>query len=458
MRNRYLYITLLSLLGFSPEAIAQAAAQAPQLVVTIAIDQLRTDRMETYSPLYQPGGLRRLLTEGLVMPNASYSFTPVDRASATASLMTGTAPYYNGVTGLEWLDRSTLRPKNIVNDREHGASPTQLATTTLGDELKIASNGIAKVYAFSATAESAIMSAGHAADAAVWMSQGKWTVASYYTPKVQWLTWCTGQYPPSAQDQNRNITDLALRCIEQSSIGQNQQTDLLCVAYSVQQNEASYQLLDHNIADLINGIHSKVPRDRVLFVITGTGTTEEEREGENDRFRIPTGKFYINRNANLLNMYLGALYGSGVYVETCFQNQLFLNRKLIDKRNIDIGEVLRRSQEFLLQLSGVRNVYTSTQLMTSDNSLLERIRNGFNVEKCGDLIIDVAPGWQLVNEDTHTSSISRVSNIPFPIIFFGANIKPDRVMTPVTVDRIAPTIARAIRIRAPNACSAEPLF
>lgn len=456
--NKYLYITLLSLLGFTPEAVAQAVAQAPQLVVTIAIDQLRTDRMEAYSPLYQPGGLRRLMTEGLVMPNASYSFTPVDQASATASLMTGTSPYYNGVTGREWLDRSTLRPKNIVNDRQHGASPTQLATTTLGDEMKIATNGFAKVYAFSSTAESAIMSAGHAADAAVWMSQGKWNVASYYTPKVQWLTWCTNQYPPTAQDQNRNITDLALRCIEQSSIGQSQQTDLLCIAYSVKQDEASYQLLDHNIADLINGIHKKVARDRVLFVITGTGTTEEEREGEHDRFRIPTGKFYINRNANLLNMYLGAVYGTGVYVETCFQNQLFLNRKLIDKRNIDIGEVLRRSQEFMLQLSGVRNVYTSTQLMTSDNTLLERIRNGFNVEKCGDLIIDVAPGWQLVNEDTHTSTTSRVSNIPFPIIFFGANIKPDRVMTPVTVDRIAPTVARAIRIRAPNACSAEPLF
>ena len=37
--NKYLYITLLSLLGFTPEAVAQAVAQAPQLVVTIAIDQ-----------------------------------------------------------------------------------------------------------------------------------------------------------------------------------------------------------------------------------------------------------------------------------------------------------------------------------------------------------------------------------------------------------------------------------
>ena len=43
MRNRYLYITLLSILGFSAEATAQAIAQAPQLVVSIAVDQLRTD-------------------------------------------------------------------------------------------------------------------------------------------------------------------------------------------------------------------------------------------------------------------------------------------------------------------------------------------------------------------------------------------------------------------------------
>ena len=93
--------------------------------------------------------------------------------------------------------------------------------------------------------------------------------------------------------------------------------------------------------------------------------------------------------------------------------------------------------------------------MTSDNVLLERIRNGFNMERCGDLLIDVAPGWELINEDTNTSTVSRASYIPFPIIFFGTDIKSQRIQTTVTTDRIAPTVARAIRIRAPNACSAE---
>ena len=457
MRNRYLYITLLSLLGFSTEAVAQALAQKPQLVVTIAVDQLRTDRLEAYSSLYAQNGVKQMMAEGLVYPNASFSFTPVDRASAIASLVTGSTPYYNGITGVEWLDRNTLRPQNIINDKDGGQSPIQMLTSTLSDELKIATDGQGKVFTFATDAERAILSAGHAADGAVWLTGGKWNIASYYTPENQWLGWYTRQYKPT-EDINRSVTEIALRCVEQSGIGQDELPDLLYVSYSVDAQADSYQRLDYNIAVLVNGILRKIAKDRVLFVITGTGTTEEEQEGENERFHIPTGKFYINRTANLLNMYLGAVYGSGQYVETSFNTQLFLNRKLISKRNIDMGDVLRRSQEFILQLSGVRNVYTSNQLMTSDNILLERIRNGFNMEKCGDLLIDIAPGWELINEDTHTSTVSRASFIPFPIIFFGAGIEPQRVPATVTTDRIAPTLARAIRIRAPNACSAEPLF
>ena len=457
MRNKYIYITILTLFGLSSEAAAQALSQQPRLVVTIAIDQLRTDRMEAFSSLYAQNGLKRLMREGMMYSNASYNFTPVDRASAIASLSTGSTPYYNGVTGVEWLDRNTLRPHNIINDKDNGMSPVQMQTSSLGDELKITTDGQGKVFAFATDAERAILSAGHAADGAVWFTGGKWNLATYYTPENQWLSWYSRQYKPT-EEINRNVTDIALRCVEQSGIGQDDIADLLYVSYDVGSDAASYQMLDYNIAVLLNGILRKINKERVLFVITGTGTTEEEREDDNEKYRIPTGKFYINRTANLLNMYLGAIYGSAQYVETSFNNQLFLNRKLIDKRNIDVGEVLRRSQEFILQLSGVRKVYTANQLMTSESYQLERIRNGFNIEKCGDLIIEIAPGWQLVNEDTHTTSVSRASNIPFPIIFFGQNIKPQSVHTQVTVDRIAPTVARAIRIRAPNACSTEPLF
>ena len=457
MRNRYLYITLLSVLGFHTETYAQAIAQAPRLVVSITIDQLRTDYLETYAPLYGEEGLRKLLTEGKVFTNGAYNFTPVDRASAIASLYTGTVPYYHGITAYEWLDKETLRPQNCVRDQKIGYSPQFLGTSTLSDELKMATNGVAKVFAFAPTPDAAILSAGHAADCAAWIDKGKWHTTTYYRPLNQWISGYSRLYQPDA-DVNKSVTDIALNCIEQAGIGNDEKTDLLSLTYEAGAQMESYIELDRTIAMLLNGIERQLTKDRVLFVITGTTSREEEEEGNQERYRIPTGTFYINRTANLLNMYLGAVYGSAKYVEFCHKNQIYFNHQLLRQKNIQIGEISSRSQEFLLQISGVRNVYTANQLLTSDSYLLESIRNGFNVEKCGDLIIDIAPGWKLINEDTLEKSTSRSAHVPFPIIIYGSGTKAERIQTPVTVDRIAPAVASAIRIRAPNACSSEPLF
>ncbi|MBQ8656671.1 MAG: alkaline phosphatase family protein [Prevotella sp.] len=456
--NRYLYLTLLAVLGFHQEALAQMALQSPKLVVSIAIDQLSADEMENMAPLYGSDGLRRLLEQGRVYTNASYSFTPVDRASAIASLSTGSTPYYNGIPSLEWLDKNTLRPTLCVRDLQYGHAPSSLLTSTVGDELKSATNGVSIVYAFAPTADAAILSAGHAANGTAWISNGKWCTSAYYQPLSQWLSGHSRLNKPDA-DVNKSISDIAIACIDHAAIGVDDKPDLLCVTYQ-QQGDAmdSYISLDKNISRLVSHVEEKMGRDRVLFVLTGTGYAEERKEQERAKFRIPTGKFYINRTANLLNMYLGAVYGTAKYVETSYRNQLFLNHQLLSQKNINLGEMLRRAQEFLLQVEGVRHVYTSSQLLTSESSHLEKIRNSFSVEKCGDLLIEIAPGWQLINEDTGESVTQRTGNITFPIIFYGGNVSPERIQTPVTVDRIAPTVAKAIRIRAPNACTAEPLF
>lgn len=457
MRNRYLYITLLTMLGFSAEATAQVLQNAPQLVVSITVNQLRTDLLETYVPFYTQDGLKRLMEQGMMFPYAHYDFTPVDAVSASASLQTGTTPYYHGVTGTEWLNRTTLRPQHILEDQGQKLSPSQLMTSTLGDELKIATKGQGKVLSFATSAACAILSAGHAADGAVWIEKGKWQQSPYYKPANQWLSWYVNQYLPT-NDNNRSITDLVIKSVEQLGLGNDDQPDLLCVNYDLQPDMVGYQLMDRNIAALVKGILGRIPQERVLFVLTGATTTEEEQESENERYHIPTGKVYINRSANLLNMYLGAMYGSAQYVETYYKNQIFLNKKVIEQKNLKRTEVLQLAQDFLSQLSGICQVYTSYQLQTSDSEALRLIRNGYHKEKCGDLIVEVNPGWQLVNEETHQQTTSRANVIPFPIILFGSNIQAQRVQTAVTAERVAPTIARAIRIRAPNACKTEPLF
>ena len=157
-------------------------------------------------------------------------------------------------------------------------------------------------------------------------------------------------------------------------------------------------------------------------------------------------------------MYFSALWGQGRYIETSYDNQLFVNHKLLETRRLNLSEFFQRAQEFLSQMAGVKSVYTGLPLQNAHSEDLRRVRNGYVPQRSGDILIEVSPGWHLQHEETGTDRLSQSSALLFPIIFYGYGLEAERVKTAVTTDRIAPTLAKAIRIRAPNACSAEPLF
>jgi hypothetical protein len=206
-------------------------------------------------------------------------------------------------------------------------------------------------------------------------------------------------------------------------------------------------------------IEEKVGRERVLFVLTSTGYSDTDRsDGDMARYRIPTGEFNITRASGLLNMYLSALYGQAQYIEGTMGNQLYFDLKGIENRALNISEVLERSAEFLGRLSGVRDVFTATRLMLGIGTPSVRaLRNAYNPRQSGDILIQVSPGWTLVNEQTGERRQQRDSYMTFPLVFFGRNIEPQVIVEPVTVDHVAPTLARCLRIRAPSASSAAPL-
>ena len=520
-RNRYIYITLLAVLGFNTEnAIAQDSIKyAPRLVVNITIDQLRSDYLEALAPVFGNDGFKRLLREGLVYDNASYPFTKIDRASAISSVITGVSPYYHSIVGESWLDRETLRPVICTEDPKMPGipSPVQLMVSTLGDELKVATNGAAKIFSIAPTVDAAVLAAGHAADGAFWLDdwRGYWKGSQYYSnnvpqfiqnfndlqsslKKIEKAVWQpafevsgtfnyyqhTGNQTPFKHSFkgerkfieyktsgliNADITELAQQCVVSQTMGYDRVTDLLCLTYYAgnfahqsmtdcqMELQDTYLRLDRELGKLINMLEAKLGKEHVLFVLTSTGYSEAE-SADYSKFRVPTGVFYINRTANLLNMYFGAIWGQGRYVETCSSNEIFLNHKLLESKRVSLTDATQRAQEFISQMSGVRNVYTFLQLLSGNNQQIYKIRNGFNPEHNGDILIEVSPGWQLQNENTQESQLSRASFIQFPIIIYGAGTRAGRIKTPVTIDRIAPTIAKTIRIRAPNACSSEPLF
>ena len=143
-------ITVLTFTGLQ----AQSLPAAPKLVVGLTIDQLRTDYLEAFSSLYGEKGFKRLWKEGRVFHNAEYTFSGVDRASAIAAIYSGTTPSMNGIISKRWMDAATLRPVNSTDDTafmgyytDQTVAPTKLLTSTIADELKIATQGKGLVYA-----------------------------------------------------------------------------------------------------------------------------------------------------------------------------------------------------------------------------------------------------------------------------------------------------------------------
>ena len=203
-----------------------------------------------------------------------------------------------------------------------------------------------------------------------------------------------------------------------------------------------YEKSDYHSAltQLVAEVQRLVGREHALFVLTSTGYSDVNTD-EYARYHIPTGIYYTNRTANLLNMYLGALWGQGKYVDGVCRNHIYLNHQLLEQKRIALSEAVQKAQEFLLQMTGVKRVHTH---------LYET--------HMGDLVVEIAPGWQLQNDGTHEQIKTKQPIAYFPIIFYGANVPAKKVQAPVSIERIAPTISKAIRIRAPNACMTAPLF
>lgn len=521
---------LLSLLLLAPYSLsllqAQNVPQVPSLVVNIVIDQLRSDYLDAFTPLYGQGGFQRLKEQGRFYSQAEYPFSSPDQASAMACLMTGTSPYVNGIVGSHWLDRETLLPVFCVDDETYPgihtsekSSPKHLAVSTICDELKISSEGKSIVYSIAPTREAAIFGAGHAGNEAFWLDDwtGKWAASCYYDDYPDWATeydvrsslesrianiqWkplndqvTNFQYFVSSGggngkafshkfNSNRKFREFkatacvndeinlfAKESIEKAGLGTDAVTDMLTLTYYAgaydhqsamqygMEMQDTYARLDRQLEELFDFVEEKVGMDKTLFVVTSTGYFDSEELMDLSKYRIPTGIFSITKAQLLLNMYLIAVYGPGNYVETAIDNQIYLNLKLIENRNLNLAEVLDRCSAFLIQLKGVKDVYTSQRLaLGAWTPGISKLRNAYNPKCSGDILIQVSPGWLLNNEDTHEQSLSRESYLSFPLFFMGAGIVPEKVRIPVTIDQVAPTIAQTLRIRAPNACPQAPL-
>jgi predicted AlkP superfamily pyrophosphatase or phosphodiesterase len=182
-----------------PKAFPAEVAR-PKLVVGLVVDQMRWDYLYRYYNRYTNGGFKRLINEGFSVENTFIPYTPTYTACGHTCIYTGSVPAVHGIIGNDWYDPETKKNMYCTEDSsvstvgstpssEGNMSPKNMLTTTITDELRLATNFRGKVIGVSLKDRGSILPAGHAANAAYWYqgSTGNWITSTYYMKEVP--TW-----------------------------------------------------------------------------------------------------------------------------------------------------------------------------------------------------------------------------------------------------------------------------
>lgn len=177
------------------------AQDHPKLVVGIVVDQMKMEYLYRFSNDLSDNGFKRLMNNGYVFQNVQYNYMPTYTGPGHASIYTGTTPATHGIVGNEWFSRKSGKERYCTDDAtvktigdgtkaEGEMSPKNLLSTTITDELRLATNFRGKVIGISLKDRGAILPAGHFANWAFWYSKtGAFISSTFYgTTLPDWVT------------------------------------------------------------------------------------------------------------------------------------------------------------------------------------------------------------------------------------------------------------------------------
>jgi predicted AlkP superfamily pyrophosphatase or phosphodiesterase len=202
MRLKYAPVLglVLSVLFAQAQVAKKNTLPRPKLVVGIVVDQMRWDYLYRYYDRYQDGGFKRLLNEGYSCENTQIDYIPTFTGPGHTCIYTGSVPAIHGITGNDFIIQATGKMVYCTGDTAVQAvgstskvgqmSPRNLETTTVTDELRLATNFRSKVIGIALKDRGGILPAGHTGNAAYWFEDrsGNWITSTYYMKELpQWV-------------------------------------------------------------------------------------------------------------------------------------------------------------------------------------------------------------------------------------------------------------------------------
>lgn len=268
---------------------------------------------------------------------------------------------------------------------------------------------------------------------------------------------------------NSLTLDFALAAIEGEEMGKDEITDFLALSFSSTdyvghafgpysvETQDTYLRLDRDIARLLNYIDEHIGKENVLVFLTADhGAADVPAYSAEEG--IPSGIFSGDAFKEL-DKHLNEQLGEGKWIIRNANYQLYLNRDLLASKNIPIDRVFQITREFLLKKDGVYHVVNLHDLSsaTVPAAYLNKIRNGYNPKRSGDLLVLLEPNWFQGSSKgtTHGSIYSYDTHIP--LLWYGFTVPAGETSRKTHITDIAPTVAQLLHILEPNGSIGLPI-
>lgn len=513
MRKLRVPAILLVLVLWTISAFASAYNAQPKLVVIVVIDQLRGDLLERYHDDFAPGGFRRLMDEGAWFTSCYYNYAATKTAPGHSTIGTGTYTLGHGILANEWWDPQARRMVTSVEDEntrplglaagvvgeKWSSSPHNLLTDTIGDELKLATKGRAKVYGIALKDRAAILPVGFAANAAFFIDpkSGDFVTSTYYMKEApQWLidfnekkiaasyfdrevkdeqgqvlrsTATPAGKQPSFYEQvgptpfgNEYTERFARELIEQEKLGQGGTTDLLSVSFSSpdmlghkvgpdsEEHRQMLLSLDRTLASFFQYLDEKVGKGQWVVALTADHGIAPMADVDH-ALRLPGYNMEPVDLQAQLNHMLAQQYGKpGDYVVDVDYPLVELDAEAFAKVKVNeaVGE---QTVAELLQKLGFRLAITKLAMARGDlpNTIFrQQLLNTYSPHAgwyvtglMAPFIIGASSGT------THGAPYSYDAHVP--LAFYGPDIRSGVYRDSVEPIDLAPTLASLLRINKP---------
>jgi predicted AlkP superfamily pyrophosphatase or phosphodiesterase len=274
---------------------------------------------------------------------------------------------------------------------------------------------------------------------------------------------------------NTLTADFAMAAIRGEQLGQRPGiTDMLTVSFSCTdyighqfganavETEDTYLRLDWEIARLLADLDKTVGKGEALVFLTADHGAAHS-VGFLETHNLPGGGVSVALMRDSVDKMLVRRHGPGKWVIDLDNQQVYLNRPLLESKSLGLAQVQAEVARTLLNLPGIAQTMTATDLQRThwqEGSGMYQ-ENGFYGPRSGDVLALLSPGWleaysyPVMKGTTHGTASAYDTHVP--LVFWGWHVPRGESTHAARIVDIAPTVARWLHIQEPSGCTGLPL-